>query len=143
MSGRKERHGPAVQTWSMTDGLCFYCGCAVRLPVDRPVGDAVEMVREHYIPRHLAKGLRGNIVPACRSCNARKGRGSISEFRRHQSTRGISSFTIEQSSFLMKHGVQIDKIIARALNAAPDYVFWAESNGWVLSDDGFHREDES
>lgn len=54
---------------------CFYCGCELKVSTTQ---------LEHVIPRIRggAGGVKsGNIVPACFSCNMKKGVKTLEEFR--------------------------------------------------------------
>ncbi len=62
----RSRELRASQWWKrrIADGVCSYCG--------RRVGGGA-LTMDHIVPlARGGRGVRGNVVPACRDCNARK-----------------------------------------------------------------------
>ena len=74
-----------LEVWRKSKGRCWYCGRGTRW--SGPV------VLEQFCVGHLVPRSAGgtdaldNLVPACRACNARKGRKSLEEFRLHEARR--------------------------------------------------------
>ena len=66
--------------WKTTGGLCLYCGKET-LPFGGNEEDA--FVVDHLIPR-IKGGTNdiNNLVPACKSCNSKKGDLTIDEMRK-------------------------------------------------------------
>jgi hypothetical protein len=59
--------------WKKTNGRCAYCGCKL---IYR------EMTIDHIKPLILGGGNEDeNLLPACRSCNTRKGSLTLEKFR--------------------------------------------------------------
>lgn len=59
--------------YNKTNGHCAYCGCNLRFE---------QMTADHIKP--IANGgadIENNMLPACRSCNHRKGTSSVESFR--------------------------------------------------------------
>jgi hypothetical protein len=68
MTGKERSH-----IYEKTNGHCAYCGCKLRFE---------QMTVDHIKPiAHGGKDTENNMLPACRSCNHRKGTSSVDSFR--------------------------------------------------------------
>jgi 5-methylcytosine-specific restriction endonuclease McrA len=70
----KSEHTLTPQEWqenlSLFDNRCAYCGAS-----------GVKLEQEHMVPVVAGGGYtQENIIPACRSCNARKRSSTIADF---------------------------------------------------------------
>ena len=85
---------------------CFYCG---RYPREFPT--TLSWARDHLTPKcRGGLDVPENIVPACKSCNSRKGTKTLEEFRYYMRfrARGGPSFKIEQLRWLEAQGFGAD-----------------------------------
>jgi len=57
----------------MTNGHCSYCG--------RKFQEDEQWEMDHVVPRSRGGAWKGNLTPACRRCNQRKGAYTPEEFR--------------------------------------------------------------
>jgi 5-methylcytosine-specific restriction endonuclease McrA len=121
--------------WEITDGKCFYCGCKLTPFKESKHISKNAFAIEHYIPASKCAGLASNLFPSCFSCNAIKSDKSISEFRKLMKKKSYLSsfpyFSPYQKTWLLDQGFTF--FVEAKLNA-PDYLFWAERNGWELDD---------
>lgn len=67
--GRLGNHGFTKSDWEQVrdgtfGGHCAYCGPTGRLEMEHAIPISIEKLGEHHL---------GNLVPACRECNSRKG----------------------------------------------------------------------
>jgi hypothetical protein len=108
--------------WDKTKGRCWYCG--------KEMNPFREFCIDHVHPQGRGGGdSYGNLVPACRHCNNRKGGDSDLEHLRSMlggdggdlARAGGVSFTPEQMLYLQDMGVDID------LLAFPRYIFYFET----------------
>lgn len=104
-----------------TGGHCAYCGC--------------EFTAENYVTAdHVVARSNGgdhsrsNKVPCCLSCNATKGKRSISYLRDVHQRRlsGRPAFSAEQLQYLERNGFEFP--------AEPKYVFYWERIGNAFPD---------
>ncbi len=97
---RKLTKAQRLVIYGKTDGHCAYCGCELRYE---------EMVIDHIIPLYNSGTDTGdNMLPACRSCNHRKGTSSVESFRQQ-----IESFpaVLERDSVTYKNAVRFGLVI--------------------------------
>ena len=74
--GRLGDHGFTKADWERVrdgtfGGRCAYCGQPGRLEMEHAIPISIEKLGEHHL---------GNLVPACRDCNSRKGDADYAEF---------------------------------------------------------------
>jgi HNH endonuclease len=80
-----------AQVWAKTDGHCWYCG--------KKMNPWNDFTIEHMDPssRGGCDDL-GNLVPACQSCNSRKHRKTVEEYRAYLHEKKIVRFWGEQNT---------------------------------------------
>lgn len=67
----------AISTLSLND-LCVYCG------------ERQAATWDHIVPVFRGgRNIISNLVPACLTCNSRKGKKTLSEFRRYLKAKGL------------------------------------------------------
>ena len=72
--------------WSKTGGKCYYCGTQLENEDILDWGGKVVTTRHHWDIDHMIPVSRGgtndtsNLVPACLSCNGKKGTMTADEF---------------------------------------------------------------
>lgn len=74
--GRLGDHGFSRADWERVrdgtfGGRCAYCGQPGRLEMEHAIPISIEKLGEHHL---------GNLVPACRDCNSRKGDADYAQF---------------------------------------------------------------
>lgn len=74
--GRLGDHGFTKADWEQVSegtfgGCCAYCGRSGRLEMEHAIPISIEKLGEHHL---------GNLVPACRECNSRKGDADYAEY---------------------------------------------------------------
>ena len=86
--------------WSKTDGICWYCG--------EKTNPWLNFCIDHIIPVSMG-GMDNlkNLVPCCRSCNAKKGTRDI-EYLRQRLTE--ISFSKKELEYLKDSGFDINKL---------------------------------
>jgi 5-methylcytosine-specific restriction endonuclease McrA len=101
-----------------TEGRCWYCGCTIR-SYDEVRPDSYTI--DHIIPRGVAGDAWDNLVPACWSCNASKGRKSLEHYRLYvgRIRAGMPAFTEAQRRWLADRGF--------VLTAPPRATFYGET----------------
>jgi 5-methylcytosine-specific restriction endonuclease McrA len=117
--------------YNKSNGQCWYCG--KHLVKDYPDSWtsselATILSVDHVIPRGTPGGTNhiDNLVPACRSCNSRKNKKSIEEFREHitRVLYGLPRFSQEQIDYLQSLRVQLPENFP----CYPHVSFWFETN---------------
>lgn len=88
------------RVYEKTNGHCAYCGCELEYS---------NMQVDHVIPR--ANGGTNdfnNLLPACRSCNHRKGTSTVESFRKQ-----VELFTsvLERDSVTYRNAVRFGLVI--------------------------------
>lgn len=75
MKRRKLTSAERRGVYNKCGGHCAYCGCELEYK---------DMQIDHVVPLAFGKGEDeiSNMLPACRSCNHRKGASSLESFRR-------------------------------------------------------------
>lgn len=65
------------------DYLCWYCGIFVHLDKEGPIESRAAI--DHQTPKRWSddEDVRENLVVACNTCNCRKGRRTVEEFRQY------------------------------------------------------------
>lgn len=101
--------------WDKTGGKCWYCGIQMN------------PWRDFCVDHFLARAAGGsdeieNLVPACRSCNMRKGSRSLESLRRRLAGEVIPTFTAAQLEYLHQQGITITP-------PAVEYTFYFERIG--------------
>jgi len=62
-------------------GRCYYCGCEVRIPLQREPGMKNRAILEHRVPASAGgSDSLTNLVLACHECNVRKGDRNPEDF---------------------------------------------------------------
>ena len=62
-------------------GRCYYCGCQVRIPLQREPGMKNRAILEHRVPASAGgSDSLTNLVLACHECNVRKGDRNPDDF---------------------------------------------------------------
>ena len=93
--------------WAKTDNKCWYCGRLFKTSGYHKHQRTVE----HQTP--VCRGGTDdiyNLVPACRSCNSRKNKRTLEEYRVRnawESRTGLA-FTKEQMSWMREAGLNVD-----------------------------------
>jgi hypothetical protein len=109
--------------WDKTQGRCWYCGIQTKRQAHEAALDGFCI--EHQIPwseggtHHLT-----NLVPACRSCNARKGTKSLEAYRAWLARRTCPHFTEAHIAYLeqLKIPLPLD------FPCYPQIRFWGEDH---------------
>lgn len=135
--------GKRLKVWKKTNGSCFYCGVGLRPHFDAPKFHGSTFVVEHYVPICLGggNGLE-NLFPSCQECNYSKNRLTISEWRKRLSAKNIYNlnnipdFSNVHKRWLLSQGFTLLKEIDDAANS---HLFWAEKNGWVMTEGGAYN----
>lgn len=110
-----------LSIWGRSGGRCWYCGTAID-PDDRDNFHA-----DHVTPKSKGgKGVRGNLVPSCRSCNLSKKNKDLEGYRVSKQWKrdGIPYFTPTQIAWLADNGFEFD--------CGDPWVFWFEQEGLLL-----------
>jgi 5-methylcytosine-specific restriction endonuclease McrA len=115
MTQRRSISQKAITIFEKSGGKCWYCGTILQYETFHV---------DHFFPRALGgTNELENLVPSCASCNMRKGRNTVHEFRqdiRFRSAR-MPHFTEEQLAYLMDvHEVDVDPGVSP---------FWYERQG--------------
>jgi len=115
--------------WKKTNGKCYYCGIKLTDPKNRKNAHSSPEPSEFHVDHQHPRIMGGietneNLVPACMTCNAIKGKKTVEEFRAY----------LELLSFAKRHGIwfsadQVKWITDRGLIMdISHHVFWFESN---------------
>jgi 5-methylcytosine-specific restriction endonuclease McrA len=110
--------------WDMTGGLCWYCGVQTRLHAEDDALDGFCI--EHQTPwSDGGTHALSNLVPACRSCNARKGTKSLEGYRAWVARQSFPHFTAEHIAHLEKLQIPLPP----GFPCYPPVTFWGEEHG--------------
>lgn len=116
---RRMQHQQEV--WAKSKGRCWYCGVQTHMCVAR--------IPEQFCIDHVVPSSAGgtddltNLVPACCTCNGRKGVLSVEEFRAKEARRGLPLFTTEHIAYLRHLKIPLPEDFP----CYPTITFWFEA----------------
>ncbi len=109
--------------WEKTAGHCWYCGGDLVAQLDC-TGD--QFCIDHLVPWSEGGTQKiGNLVPACRRCNASKRNRSLEAYRCAVARRGLPIFTPEHTAYLQGLGIALPADFP----CYPTITFWFEEKG--------------
>lgn len=79
MKGTRQWGELRAEITAMQEFQCWYCGGSVHTDKDGPIESRATI--DHQTPRSFTEDERSNLVVACHSCNCRKGRRTVEEYR--------------------------------------------------------------
>ena len=112
--------------WDKTAGCCWYCGAQTT-----PAAFGASPRPEDFCIDHQTSWDEGgthhlsNLVPACRTCNSRKGTKSLDDFRAAEARRDLPHFTAEHIAYLEKLQIPLPP----GFPCYPQITFWGEEPG--------------
>lgn len=115
--------------WDKTAGCCWYCGLQTRPASFGAAPSPEDFCLDHQTPwEEGGTHQLSNLVPACRTCNSRKGKLSLEAFRAREARRGLPHFTPEHIAYLEKLQIPLPP----GFPCYPLLTFWGEQRGALI-----------
>jgi hypothetical protein len=108
-----------LKVFNKSNGRCWYCGVELIFAVPPGYGNwstKNTFAIEHF--ENLGGGHISNLVPACISCNSKKGQKTVEEFRKMLADKCGYNFTDNQREYWLSQGIVLpDNLV---------HTFWFE-----------------